>query len=121
MVTQDVGDTRLLELAGVLDLAQYYDQGNGSRCAYGHYRRFIRDFRSVTDEFHLTPYEAHEIFGSNGCGDARSNGKKAAQYIREFVARRNAPNYEPLKPELDIHALRPTFRELQAFMSEYVG
>lgn len=88
-VGQDVGDTRLLALADVLDQTTNYNQGDGTICAYGHYRHYISDCVSLENEFHLDQHEVVEIFGSNGCNDARRDGKKAAAYIRDFVARRN--------------------------------
>ena len=93
MVSQDIGDTRLMALADVLDRTDHYNQLDGNLCAYGHYRRYISDFISLQNELHLTNNELVEIFASNGCGDARRDGKKAARYIREFVARRS-PNPE---------------------------
>lgn len=87
--TQDIGDSRLMALADVLDQTNRYDQGDGTVCAYGHYRRHIRDFIDLKAEFHIDTDEMLAIFSSSGCGDARRDNKKAARYIREFVARRN--------------------------------
>jgi hypothetical protein len=94
MVSQDIGDTRLLALADVIEKTNYYDQISPHSCAYGHYRRHFNEFLSLEHEFHLSHTEANELFGYAGCGDARHNNLKAARYIRDFVARRN------VKPEV---------------------
>jgi hypothetical protein len=44
-------------------------------------------------DFCLTYLESRELFAGNGCGFAENNPKKAAQYIRDFVAR-NCPTPE---------------------------
>lgn len=37
-------------------------------------------------EFRITPGQAHELFGGDGCGSAKT-AKEAARYIRRFVKR----------------------------------
>ena len=43
---------------------------------------------STAEDFCINEREHAELFGVNGCGDACDDGKKAAEYIREFVRRK---------------------------------
>lgn len=123
MVSQDIGDSRLMELAGILDQTNHYDQGTfymrypysrwntGPGCALGHWleHRGYQQSSSLATEIMMMggAYEwaAHEfcipdfgqviaLFGGVGCGNARNDGKAAARYIRDFVAKRNAPEIQ---------------------------
>lgn len=113
MVTQDVGDSRLMELADIVEKARYYNQmqiwrGPGGdhapSCAIGYWmahrgfdiwtskamtNRFDGLYEYAMQEFHLMHQEAWAMFGTSGCRDAYRDNHKAAAYIREFVAKRN--------------------------------
>jgi len=45
-------------------------------------------FEGAKLDFCLTPREADELFNGDGCGNARTNAEHAAEYIENFVARR---------------------------------
>lgn len=113
MVTQDVGDSRLMELADIVEKARYYNQMQVWRgphgdfapsCAIGHWmahrgfdiwtskemtNRFDGLYEYAMQEFHLMHQEAWAMFGTSGCRDAFKDNYKAAAYIREFVRSRN--------------------------------
>lgn len=119
MVSQDVGDSRLLELSDILDVTQHYAQNHfffpfGSpSCALGHWlhHRGFRKNKEIADqlsqtrclynwaqrEFHLEYHQAYALFSGYGCGNAGSNGRQAAAFIRQFVASRNRPKPEPIQ------------------------
>lgn len=114
LTPQQVGDLRLLELASILDRAKRYHQGvfqfrcGSPACALGHWaiahpERWIFDndvprlraypYRSAiyaaSDDFAITLDQAVSIFSGDGCGEAGRNSKRAAAFIRAFVAERN--------------------------------
>lgn len=59
-------------------------------CALAHYDCVV-DRQDTTPEEHfgLNYSEYYEIFGADGCGNAKS-GKQAAAYIRKFIERKAA-------------------------------
>lgn len=48
----------------------------------------IATIEAARPEFHLDKMECEELFGGQGCGNART-GSQAAAYIRRFVAERS--------------------------------
>lgn len=105
--TFEVGMGRLERLADMIDKSDRYNQGTffdegGGCCALGHWLReeygnSQREAISVVHgvggygsyaeaTFHLTPYQAELLFSGCGCGNAKRDGKAAADYIRKFVA-----------------------------------
>lgn len=101
---------RLLEAArlvdglpsGFLDMKTVGDGTCGTpACVWGHYnnahpRAFARDAGVMVpamQHFGVTYDEAAELFGSRGCGNAKT-GPEAAAYIRAFVKRKEKANVE---------------------------
>lgn len=91
----------LLDLADVVEKSTTYNQRRIMNdcgtpgCAWGHLvrmrpklgGRLVEAFRG-TSPLALSSSEAHELFGSPGCGNAGTDGRKAAVYLRDFVARK---------------------------------
>lgn len=50
----------------------------------------LEQFDGARVDFCLTQLEAEELFNSDGCDNARTDASRAAEYIRNFVARRRA-------------------------------
>lgn len=108
VTTEEQGNVRLLRLASILDAAdEYHKQHNEPAykqrslihpcgtpaCAGGHWDASPegqelggsqQDWRKT---FAINGKEESELFGGEGCGDART-AKEAAEYLRSFVARR---------------------------------
>lgn len=115
MTTVAVGNRRLLKLAGILDTARRYNQSlfayscGTPACALGHWaaanpRRWrlgfpeppgLRSvllrhpFRAARVEFAMSDRDVTLMFGTGGCGCAKT-GKQASRYIRRFVQSRSA-------------------------------
>jgi hypothetical protein len=109
-----IGNRRLLKLASILDTADAehrkrgeptYEQGcfrhecGTPACALGHWiahddgwldQGSSADFLKAKDVFVLGAGDSQVLFGTDGCGGART-AKQAAKYIRAFVARRSKP------------------------------
>lgn len=96
-------DAALLRLAAIVEKSRRYDQGRVRHrcgtpaCLLGHavvgscassaeeessmvFRRF-----AIADDV-----QYYSIFGATGCDDAGRSGKKAAKFVRAFVAMRKA-------------------------------
>lgn len=104
VASQKAADDRLLKLAAIVEKSSRYNQEKwGHRCGTpaclaGHAEAagFGRDFHAA---FAL-PMDGHSgitgvsywtlLFGQHGCGDAGRSGKKAAAFVRAFVAMRKA-------------------------------
>lgn len=104
------GEQRLLEMAELVessittyDQAMYRHACGTPACALGHYiaahehewewefgRPYLRGTlqRSTASYFGLTVGEMHELFDMDGCGNAGKDNKRAAAYLRDFVARK---------------------------------
>ena len=79
---------------GKFDMHLFYNECGSPSCVLGHYqavtkkitRRQVYDF-DVAEHFGLKGWEDVDLFGSEGCGGAKT-GKQAAKYIRQFVKRK---------------------------------
>lgn len=112
---QEEGNARLLELAAVLDVAQYYEQSEflhecgAPACAMGFFFRMHTERYKIVGgvvcdvegsrwnsgealqgDLHINTQEEYELFSLRGCGNAGHSGVDAANYIRGFVGRRRA-------------------------------
>lgn len=115
--TYTEGERRLLETADLVENSRFYNQSlyvwncNTPACALGHYAlahpedwkiyqeslrfrecpdRPVHDVPAAWRYFGLTEGEWLELFDGNGCGNAGTDGKRAAAYLRAFVARKVA-------------------------------
>lgn len=73
--------TRNDTLDRTLIRARYSDNGRAANI----------DDIEVQEHFGLTYDEIIELFEVDGCGNARNDAEKAARYVEQFVARREAP------------------------------
>lgn len=104
VVSRKVADARLLKLAGIVEKSRRYNQWpwrhkcGTPACLGGHAEAagFRGDLHAV---FALPKNYCGEIygesywsllFGVHGCGNAGRSGKKAAAFVRAFVAMRKA-------------------------------
>lgn len=112
MVTRATSNRRLLKAARLVERSRSFDQWRfinkcgAPGCVIGHYalntKGWYYDPRSgyagingrffnvidEADHFGITIVEHRELFDADGCGVAGRSGKRAAAYIRDFVARR---------------------------------
>jgi hypothetical protein len=104
-ITNTPEDLRLLEAAEIAESSGKYEQGSYGRCgspacllggyawrnngsaAYA-YLNTGGFWQKVLTEFGLTSLEGYDLFGTTGCDDAGTDGKKAAAYVRRFVRER---------------------------------
>lgn len=106
-ITYTPEDLRLLEAADIAESSEKYDQRNwGGFCgtpacmlggyAWKHPESAAHAYltsgdggsRDVMAEFGITKLEWVGLFGTRGCGDAGTDGKQAAAYVRRFVEER---------------------------------
>lgn len=137
-VSLEQGNINLLALAYRIDQSNFYDQtmvfrpmtGSPS-CALGFtldmlHEQVGRSRRQAVliaaggpTEYAMTIYclnveEAGYLFSSSGCGRAGTDGKKAATYIRQFVANRREANRENVLPLPTRHPVYFSFDAMQA-------
>lgn len=142
-MTMNQGDANLLKLAGILDNAQFYDQkhyfsADGPSCAMGHwlYDKFKTSrglheammnhcimYEVATRDFQIGMVEYEVLFGAWGCNDAGSDSRKAAAFIRHFVATRQQHGIFAKELRLEalmdrLEAVRPSLERFPMIFDE---